>query len=389
MFKSLWSLDPQIKYLNHGAFGATPISVLEYQQKIRKKLEREPAHFFQYEYEILLDQSRNQLAQFLTTEPENLVFVTNATTGVNTVLKSLTFAPDQEILITNHTYNACRNTLEYLVERSGVKINLVCLELPIEASTISERILAQVSPKTKLVMLDHITSPSALIFPLAEIIAQLNQQGIETLIDGAHAPGAIKLNLSALGATYYTGNCHKWLCSPKGAGFLYVVPEKQHLIRPLIISHGANSPRRDRSRFQLEFDWQGTLDPSPYLAVQKSLDFMDSLLPGGWEQLRARNHQLIVQARQILLDTLKLSPPCMEEMLGSMAALPLGRTLGNEQLLQQQLFKEYHLEVPIFPWTDPKTSIVRISAQIYNELEEYIYLAEVLKRLLFPVKLLK
>ncbi len=386
MLKSLWPLDPQVKYLNHGAFGATPKIVLEYQQELRQRLEREPLYFFTQEYEALLDQARNKLAQFIGAESDNLVFVSNATSGVNTVLRSLIFEPGQEILITNHTYNACRNTLDYVAERSGVTIKVVALPFPLEsARMVTEGILNQVSSKTRLVMLDHITSPTALIFPLEEIIPELNRQEIETLIDGAHAPGAIPLNLKALGATYYTGNCHKWLCSPKGAGFLYVTPEKQAQIRPLTISHGANSPRTDRSRFQLEFDWMGTNDPTPYLAVPKAIEWMDSLFKGGWEEIRARNHQLIITARKLLLDVLDLPSPCSQEMLGCMAAIPLGRILPSTESIEQHLRKDYYLQVPIFPWTDPETSILRISAQVYNSLEEFTYLGEVLKKVLAHV----
>ena len=377
----IWLLESQIDFLNHGSFGATPLAILNYQQSLRNRIEREPVRFFVRELETLLDDAREQLANFIVTDADDIAFIPNATVGVNTVLRSLVFEPGDEILITNHTYNACRNAVEFVTHRTDAKIVVASVPFPLDSSQqIVEAILDRVSSRTKLAVLDHITSPTALIFPLAILVAELSHRGIDTLIDGAHALGSIPLDLRSLGATYYTGNCHKWLCAPKGAAFLYVRKDKQASIRPLAISHGANSPRTDRSRFRLEFDWMGTNDPTAYLCVPEAIRFMRSLLPGGWLQLREQNRKLALEARRSICQTLQVNIPCPDEMLASMASIPLGKVLLSWELLQTKLLKQFNIEVPIVPWTEG-TSLVRISAQLYNKIEQYKYLAEVLKKL--------
>ena len=198
------------------------------------------------------------------------------------------------------------------------------------------------------------------------------------MVDGAHAPGMLELNLQAIGATYYTGNCHKWLSAPKGAAFLSVQRDRQSLIRPLTISHGANSTRSDRSRFLLEFDWTGTPDPSAYLCIPEAIKFMGSLLPGGWSELIKTNHNLVVNARKLLSKKIGINLSCPDDMIGSMAVLPLGEKWQNYDNLNQKLWEEYQIEVPIMPWEDQTKSLMRISAQIYNHLSQYEYLAEIL-----------
>jgi isopenicillin-N epimerase len=377
-----WLLEPDICFLNHGSFGATPKIVLEYQNQLRGRLEAEPVRFFAQEWEGLLDDARNKLARFLNIEANNLAFVPNATTGVNTVLRSLFFQPGDELLITDHVYNACRNAAEFMAKRTGAKIAIASIPFPLKSSQeIVNAILAKVSSKTKLVLIDHVTSPTALIFPIKEIVDQLNQLGIDSLIDGAHAPGFISLDLQAINATYYTGNCHKWLCAPKGSGFLYVRPDKQAEIRPLSISHGANSSRKDRSRFLLEFDWTGTDDYSPYFCIPKAIDFLGSLLPGGWEELRANNHTLALEARKILCNSLNIKSPCPDELIGAMASLPLKQTGVEGEGLQVKLMQEYQIEVPVIPWFDFDHPLLRISVQFYNRIEDYKYLAEVLSKI--------
>ena len=289
MINQYWLLDRNITFLNHGSFGACPIPVLEAQTAFREQLEREPLRFLMREFEPLLDNARNQLAAFLGAAEDDLVFVANATTGVNAVLRSLCFAPGDELLTTNQEYNACRNTLNFVAERTGAKVIVAEVPFPIESpEQIIEAIIKCVSPQTKLALLDHVVSQTGLIFPIKQLVGELANRGVDVLVDGAHAPGMVALNLDEIGAAYYTGNCHKWLCAPKGAGFLYVRRDKQNAIRPTTISHGANSPRADKSRFQLEFDWMGTVDPSPYLCVPVAIDFMGSLLSGGWPGIEGK-----------------------------------------------------------------------------------------------------
>lgn len=379
--KEFWSLDPNCTFLNHGSFGACPIPVLEAQQEFRSRLERQPLRFLGREFEPLLDQARESLAAFVGTSVEELVFVPNATTGVNAVLRSLTFSPSDELLTTSQEYNACRNALDFVAERSGAKVVVAEVPFPIDSpNQVTEAILAKVSDRTRLALIDHVISQTGMIFPIAQIIQALSERGIDTLIDGAHAPGMVDLNLSQLGATYYASTCHKWMCAPKGAAFLYVRKDKQAEIRPLTISHGANSPRRDRSRFQLEFDWMGTDDPTAYLTVPSAIEFMNSLLPGGWAELRASNRSKAIAARTHLCELLNVTPPCPEEMIGSLATIPLPD--GSCVELQDALYEKFNIEVPIVPFPQDPNRLVRISAQIYNTLQQYDYLGKSLQSLL-------
>ncbi|HIK18178.1 MAG TPA: aminotransferase class V-fold PLP-dependent enzyme [Leptolyngbyaceae cyanobacterium M33_DOE_097] len=380
-FAEYWSLDPEIVFLNHGSFGACPLPVLEHQQEWRSRLERQPLRFFGKEFEPALDNARTKLADFVGADPADLVFVPNATTGVNAVLRSLRFAPGDELLTTNQEYNACRNALNFVAERWGATIVVADIPFPIESpEQVVRAVLEEVTPQTRLVLIDHIVSQTALVLPIAEILQLLNAIGIETLVDGAHAPGMLPLNLQELGATYYTGNCHKWLSAPKGAAFLYVQRDRHAQVRPLTISHGANDPRSERSRFHLEFDWMGTDDPSAYLSVPAAIDFMCSLLPGGWPELMARNRALAIAAQRLLCGIQGSSSPCPESMLGAMASIPLPD--GSPKDLYDALTGIYQIEVPIVPFPAASNRLVRISAQIYNTKSQYQYLADCLKQLL-------
>ena len=380
-----WSIAPEITFLNHGAFGACPKVVLAEQQRLRSHIEEDPVQFIFHELEPLLDNARSKLAEFVGANAEDLVFIPNATTGVNTVLRSLHFQPGDELLTTELEYNASRNALDFVGDRSGAKIVVAPVSFPLESSAqIVQAVMQQVSPKTKLVLLDHITSQTALIFPIKQLICELTKLGIDTLIDGAQAPGNIPLNLSELGATYYTGNCHKWLLGPKGAAFLYVRSDKQPQIRPLSISHGANSPRTDKSRFQLEFDWMGTDDPTAYLSVPTALDFIKSQLDGGWAELMEKNHHLAATARQILCEELGVALPCPDEAIGSMASIFLPKSVEQfpANQLQNALYHQYKIQVAIFYFVPTQKLLVRISAQIYNTEGQYYKLAKALKELL-------
>lgn len=378
---NLWSLDPNIIFLNHGSFGACPKVVLARQCLLRAQMEQEPVRFFGLELEELLDTARQELANFVGADAANLVFVPNATTGVNTVLRSLSFQPGDELLTTNHEYNASRNALDFAAKQAGARVVVANVPFPLSSPEhCIEAVLAQVSTKTKLVLLDHVTSQTGLVFPLKILIRELAERGIEVLVDGAHAPGMISINLQELGAAYYTGNCHKWLCAPKGAAFLYIRADRQSIARPLVISHGANSPRTDRSQFHLEFDWTGTADPTPYLCVPEAIRFLGQLLPGGWPALMAHNRAIALTARQLLCQALGVEPPCPEALIGSMAVIPL--PLGSAEQLQTDLFQRFQIEVPVTPWQGSVNRLIRVSAQIYNTLTDYDVLAGALVELL-------
>jgi len=336
------------------------------------------------ELEHELDAARETLAQFVGAERDNLVFVNNATSGVNTVLRSLSFQPGDELLVTDHEYNASRNALDFAAGRSGARVVVAKIPFPFRtADDIVTPILDRVTARTKLALIDHVTSQTGIVLPIARIVQALNERGVDVLVDGAHAPGMLPLDLNRLAAAYYTGNCHKWLCAPKGAAFLYVRPDKQERIRPLTISHGANSTRKDRSRFILEFNWQGTHDPSAFLSVPEAIRFMGGLLPGGWADVMARNRALALAARKILCGALRIDEPCPGEFIGSIAAVPLPdakesqfpRLPFNESPLQDTLRTKYKIEVPIIFWPGPPKGLLRISAQLYNSLPQYERLA--------------
>lgn len=379
-----WTLDPEITFLNHGSFGACPRAVLERQSELRAQLEREPVQFLAFELEPVFDQARAALAQFVGADPADVVPVTNATTGVNAVLRSLELAPGDEILITNHGYNACNNAVTYVTERAGAERVVADFPFPIESEAqVVDALLEQVTERTRLVLIDHITSPTALILPVAHIVRAMNERGIDTLIDGAHGPGMVELDLEALGVAYYTGNCHKWMCAPKGAAFLYARRDRQEGLRPTVISHGANSPRADRSRFQLEFDWTGTGDPTPWLCLPTLIEYMAGLVEGGWPEIRSRNRALALHGRERLCAALGIDAPAPESMIGSIATVPLPPGDPDAVILdplQTQLFEEERFEVLMPLWPAPPARLLRISAQLYNAPEEYERLADTLRR---------
>ncbi|HSY20441.1 MAG TPA: aminotransferase class V-fold PLP-dependent enzyme [Candidatus Acidoferrales bacterium] len=383
-----WLLDPDLIFLNHGSFGACPRRVLDVQNDWRQRLERQPLQFLVRELEAQMDATRARLAQFIGAGADDLVFIPNATTGLNAVLRSLAFNPSDELLVTDQEYNASRNALNFVAEHSGASVVVAKIPFPFRhANDLTAPILANVTPRTRLVLLDHVTSQTGIVLPVAPLVTELNRRGVDTLVDGAHAPGMVPLDLNQLGATYYTGNCHKWLCGPKSAAFLHVRPDRQKLIRPLTISHGANSARRDRSRFQLEFGWQGTGDPTAILSIPAAIDFMAALLPGGWPEIMAHNRGLVLAARKLLCETLGIAEPCPEEFIGSLAAIPLPdappgagpRLPFNEYPLQDALRLKHKIEVPLISWPAPPHRLLRLSAQLYNSLPQYAALAKALK----------
>jgi isopenicillin-N epimerase len=379
-------LDPDVVFLNHGSFGACPKLVLQRQHELRAQMEREPVHFFMRLLPDLLDAARARLAELVQAEPADLVFVRNATSAVNAVLGSLPLCPGDEVVTTNHVYRACHNALSHHAERHGARVVVATVPFPLRsAQEVIDSVESVLTDRSRVLLLDHVTSPSALIFPIQEIVALAEARGVVTLMDGAHAPGMVPLDLASLGASYYTGNLHKWVCAPKGAAFLFARRDRQAGLHPAVISHGRSS-LRSRSRYWEEFDWCGTDDFTPALCVPRALDFLEARA-GGLAQLMRDNHQLALTGRDILLRALAQEPAAPDDMLGSMATLPLpmrGPVLGSAfdvDPLQTRLFEDHHVEVPIFSFPQPGARCLRISAQMYNRQADYHALAQALSQL--------
>lgn len=375
--RDAWALDPSIHFLNHGSFGACPREVLAHQAALRARLEAEPVRFMVRELEPLLDEARRRVADFVGARPADLVFVTNATTAVSTVLASLELSPGDELLTTSHAYNACLNALHAVAARSGARVVVAPLPLPVSGpGEVLEAVLGAVTPRTRLALVDHVTSPTALVLPVEALVRELETRGVPVLVDGAHAPGMVPLALDALGASYATGNLHKWVCAPKGAAFLHVRAGLQGRVRPLVVSHGANSPRRDRSRFHLEFDWVGTWDPTAVLSVPKALEVMAAMDPDGWPGLMRRNRDDALAARRRLLEAVGTAPLAPEAMLGAMAAVEVR---GAPDDLADRLLFEHRVEVPVIPFEGKV--LVRTSAQRHAGPADVEALARALRQL--------
>ena len=383
---SWWTLDPGVDFMNHGSFGACPAPVLEAQRRLRDRLEREPVRFLGIELEGLMDAARTALGAFVGAHPGDIAFVDNATTGVNTALAAQRLAPGDELLVTDHEYNACRNALDVAAARTGAKVRVAAVPFPLRSEDeVVDAVVGAAGPATRLALVDHVTSPTGMVLPIARIVRDLAARGIDTLVDGAHAPGMLALDLDALGAAYYCGNCHKWLCTPKGSAFLWVRRDRQAAVRPLVISHGTNSRRTDRSRFRLEFDWTGTVDPTPWLCIPDAIAFLGGLFPGGWPEFRERNRAMALAARDALCGALGVPAPCPDGMIASMAAVPLPDRRPGEVArfdwmdpLQETLFERWRIEVPVMPWPAPPRRLVRVSCQAYNRPEQYERLARAL-----------
>ncbi len=385
-YRAHWTLHPEVTPLNHGSFGGAPRVALETQRGLQDELEREPLRFLAPERELepKLDAVRKKLSGFLKCRFEDLAFVRNTTDGVNAVLRSFPFEAGDELLVTSHGYGACTNAAHFVTERSGAKVVVADIPFPCDGpDTALAAITAEFTDRTKLLLVDLITSPTALILPVKRIVQAAQARGIRVLVDAAHGPGMVPLELEAVGADYTSGNLHKWLCAPKAAGFLHVKEEHQHEVRPTVISHAARTARPGRSRFLAEFDWTGTYDPTPLLVVPTVMDFLQTLLPsGGMEAVYAANKALALEGRGILAERLGVEVPAPPEMIGSIATLPLPDgpppELGQTDPLGQALFKKHRIEVPIVHWPKAGRRWFRISAMLYNERADYERLADAL-----------
>ncbi len=376
--RDAFTLRDGVTFLNHGSWGAIPLAVQRHHHEWLARIEKQTSRFFFREFEPLLDEARVACARFIGANPDDFAFVRNTTEGVSTVLRSLELNPGDEILATNHTYNACRTALEFVAQKTGATPVFATVPFPLRhPEEVLDAILARVTPRTRYALIDHITSPTGLIFPIADIVAALRDRGIETLVDGAHAPGMLPLDVTAIDAAWYTGNFHKWTCAPKGSAFLVARPDMLPALRPLALSHGANSPRTDRSRFRLEFDWPGSLDPTPWLATPFALATLATLHPDGWHGIITSNRAKTLAARDRLCHALNVTPPAPHDMLGSLAAVALpdrhfAPTLDRMPLdpLMLELDDRFDIQVVTLAFPTPPSRYLRISSFLYNDAED-------------------
>jgi len=374
-------LDPTVTFLNHGSFGATPKPVFAAYQDWQRRLERQPVLFLGREIDGLLRQSRQALGEYLDAAADDLVYIPNATHGVNIVARSLALQPEDEVLTTDHEYGACDYTWEFVCKKTGAAYIHQSIPLPVRSEDeIIEQFWQGVTPRTRVIYLSHITSPTALRLPVERICQRARRAGILTLVDGAHAPGQISLNMAAIGADFYTGNCHKWLLSPKGAAFLYARREVQPLVEPLIVSWGyhATAETTSGSRFIDYLQWTGTKDPAAALAVPSAIQFMRD---HNWDKVRRECHALLRQAVERICALTDMHPlyPLDSDFYSQMAIAPLPLS-ADLTSLKSRLYDEYQVEVPLIQWQDRK--FVRISIQGYNTPSDVDALLEALGELL-------
>lgn len=365
-------LDPTLTFLNHGSFGACPREVLQAQQRWQAEMEANPVEFLGRRSAELLAQARAALGTYLGAHPDHLAFVPNATTGVNTVARSLDLQPGDEILTTDHEYGACDATWQWVCERTGATYRRVEIPLPFVRDEFADRVLEQIGPRTRLIFLSHITSTTALLFPVQAVCQGARERGVMTLIDGAHAPGQIDLKLDALGADFYTGNGHKWMCGPKGSAFLHARPEHHARLQAPVVSwgyvaeglggHSGFDAYTGSGVLQRRLQWQGTRDLSAWLALPAAIEFQRR---HDWPALRSRGHRMAVAVMHELRTRWALQPIAPDEDFVQMAAIPVPHRSPQEaEALRRRLFDDSRIEVPVTQHAGH--TFVRVSVQGYT-----------------------
>jgi isopenicillin-N epimerase len=364
-------------FLNHGSFGACPAPVFAVYQQWQRELEYQPVEFLGRRIPGLLAEARAALAAYVGAEsPDDLAFVPNATHAINIVARSLELQPGDELLATNHEYGAVDRTWRFVCAQRGARYIRQPIALPLsDPADVIEQLWAGVTPRTKVIIVSHITSPTALTFPVAAICARAREAGIISVIDGAHAPGQIPLDLAAIGADFYAGNCHKWLCAPKGSAFLYARRERQPLLQPLIVSWGWEAIQPGPSPFVDHFGWSGTFDPAAYLTVPAAIAFQAEQ---HWDAVRTACHALLVEARDQVAALFDLPQicPASPEWFSQLAVAPLPPC--DTVALQRHLWAEQRIEIPIIQWED--RAFARIAIQAYNTPDDVARLVDALRR---------
>lgn len=365
--RDLWGLDPDFLTVNHGSFGATPLAVLAEQQAWRERMETQPSRFMRTVLPGALRAAAERLAAFIGARGDDVVFVDNATGGCNAVLRSLRLRPEQDVLVLSHGYGAVRNTVRFVTEQAGARMTEAVIPFPRPtADAVVAAVAAALTPETRLAVIDHITSASALVLPVDRIAAVCRERGVPVLVDGAHAAGQIDLDVPSLGADWYTGNCHKWLCAPKGSAFLWSAPERQAGLHPTIISHGFEQG------YLAEFDWTGTRDFSAMLAVPAAIDFHQRL---GGAALRQRNRDLALTATRLLADRLGTEAGADPAMMAAMGLVRLPGPTDQVAALRNRLL-DAGTDAPVHVLDG--VIWLRLSAFAYNDVNDYQRLADLL-----------
>ncbi|HEY5921936.1 MAG TPA: aminotransferase class V-fold PLP-dependent enzyme [Kofleriaceae bacterium] len=375
-----WALTADIQHLNHGSFGGCPLEVIDAATEWRDRLEAAPMQFLVLEWQTEIDRAREILATFLGAPSERLAFMPNATTGVAIALASSSIADGDELITTSHAYRACKNQLDRVAAARGARVVVVPIALPFDADEFVTAFTRAITPQTKLALLDHLTSPTGLRLPIDQLVAALASRGVSIIVDGAHAPGQIELDVGALldaGVTWYAANSHKWLCAPKGTGCLVASASAPPLV-PVVTSHGATAEYGPTNRFHAELDWMGTHDPTPHLCVPAAIATL-AQLGNGWAHVTARNHALVIEMRQRLIDALGASFIARDEDLGTMAAVPVTLPANTTPLALEKRLLADGWEIPIVDFRDG--ALVRISAHLYNHADEAEALAAKLRSL--------
>ena len=372
--KRHFQLDPKFTYLNHGSFGACPYPIFNEREKWQKKIEFQPVSFIQDDAINSLEISRKALSSYIHCDKDDLVYFPNPTTAMNMVIRSLDLKVGDEVLSSNHEYGAVERTWKFVASKKGFSYKSIDIPLPFDRQDFLNRFKESISSKTKIIFLSHITSPTAIIFPIDEICKMAKEFGIMTIIDGAHAPAQIDLNLNKLGADIYTGACHKWMLCPKGVAFLYASKKYQHKLEPLVVSWGWESDAPSHSKFLDYHQYQGTNDISTYLTVPKAINFLNQ---HNWEEVRDYCHEKIIETRNILIQTLATEPICGDEDLGQMTSLKINVDDADQFY---RLLKKNNIEVPIFSWNGQ--NLLRVSFQCYNSMKDIFTLNKFLSKIL-------
>lgn len=388
---AFWPLDPTVDFLNHGSFGSVPRPLSDAQRRYAELIESQPIEVLGRQCRERLMHVRRRLATYLGADAEGIGLVTNATEGVNAVLRSLDLRPGDVLLTTDHVYNAVLQSMRYVARRAGAEVRVVAIPTPVASpGEIVDQITAAIDGRTRLLLADHVTSPTAIVFPVERLAQVCRTNGVEFLCDGAHAPGMVDVDLRRIGATYYAGNLHKWTCAPKGCGFLWVDPSRRAAIHPATVSHFLDQG------FDAEFDWQGTRDISAWLAIPDAIELWDTIGPA---RVRAHNHALACWAGRMLAarwgtratvtpgraatgDVGDSDGPGLGTLAGSMASVELPEAVragcATPEAFQADLFERERIEVPVMPWGG--RWLCRVSCQLYNRAAQYQRLADAVAR---------